>query len=368
MSSKIIQFAPQFAPWLWEGDIKDFPENDLFPWINKIKNKSIYCYFWPSWDNNNNMPPNYEYYIILYHEETLINIDWLEKQRSLCDGIFIVLHNGFSYNYELENCYFLQYMNWHKSLEMVRKWWGDQEPNFDNKKYKFSAVCNRLEQMKIFVITKLLEDAYDNSLLVLGDWLEEKNVNYWLPLSDNPELLSLTNIFRKKYLGKRIVDSKTKIKINNQRYNSNPYQPIYADAALHFSLNNFSLSQFDNYIHPGPEIDEKIFKCLIGGVAFIPCAQFETLKSLKKLGFVFDYNHIDLSFDTTLPDDERFVKICNEIDKLNNLEIVDIMSDTKKSTLENWKYITKGGFFDTCEKNNNITEEKIFDIINGRTY
>jgi len=258
-------------------------------------------------------------------------------------------------------------MNWHKNLELMKKLWGVVEPKFDNKKYKFSAVCNRVEQFKIFIITKLLEECNNNSLLVLNNWIEDENVNYWLPLSDNEKLNSLTNTFRKKYLNTVIKDSFGHQMIkNSQKYNSNPYQPMYVDTAVHFSLQNFSLSQFENFTHPGPEIDEKIFKCLLSGTAFIPCGQFQIIHSLKTLGFTFDYEIIDLTFDNLIPEDERFSEICNQIDNIKDLSIADLIYDTKKSTIENWKYIIKGGFFSECEKINKITEEKILDLILGK--
>ena len=358
--------SDEFSLPFWEGEPQDFPYKDTLLWVKKLQN-NVYCYFYPTWNDVDNLPDNYEYYIILYHNETLINLEWLESQRKKVDGTFVVLHNGFNYDYNLKNCHFFRYINWHENLKLMEKIWGAVEPKFDNKKYKFSAVCNRVEQFKIFIITKLLEECRDDSHLVLNNWLEDKNVNYWLPLSDNLILDNLTNTFKRKYLNTVIKDSfGKKLVQNTQRYNSNPYQPMYTDTAIHFSLQNFSMSQYDNFIHPGPEIDEKIFKCLLSGTPFIPCGQFDIINSLRKLGFVFDYKFIDLSFDNLVPEDERFESICKQIDNLKYLTINDIISDTKKSTMENWKYIIRGGFFENCERINKNTEEKILDLIVGK--
>jgi hypothetical protein len=103
----------------------------------------------------------------------------------------------------------------------MQEWFGIKEKT--NPRYKFSAVCNRISQSKVWTTTKLLDVARESSLIVLNSWLEEKNVHGW-QLTGNTKLDQLTQVFRDRYLGQEIkidkFDNATQNYQQKQRYSS----------------------------------------------------------------------------------------------------------------------------------------------------
>jgi hypothetical protein len=116
------------------------------------------------------------------------------------------------------------------------------------------------------------------------------------------------------------------------------------------------------FLYPGPDIDEKTLKCLVAGIPFVACGQFEIYKTLSDLGLEFDYG-FDLSWDQDPGNLTRFQKICELIDILDDISIDEIVSMTKKSTLHNTEFICKKGFFSRCEAEKKLAIEKIFASI-----
>lgn len=348
-----------FCPKSWVGEPNDFTRNDVYPWVKKLPaNKNIFCLFWANWNNKVELPNGYDYYIISYQIEN-INIEWLTQQRQKCNGQFIVLHPGYSYNFQLNNTTFITYTSLHRDLDKMISWWG-VNPIPTNKKYKFSAICNRISQNKIWITTKLLETARENSLIILNSWLELKNVHNWQP-TGNARLDQLSDTYRTKYQTLELKDNFDQKKDNIQRKNSNPYQPIYQDSALHFVNGSFHYSQMVDYIWPGPDIDEKTLKCLLAGVAFIPCAQFETYKFLQDLGLEFNYD-FDTSWDQDPGNITRFNSICQLIDDLNQYSSETLVVKTQESTEYNRNFILDKKFYNNCELLNQQSLEQLFSL------
>jgi hypothetical protein len=267
----------------------------------------------------------------------------------------------------LPNTEFISYNSWHLDIEKIISWHGIQESN-PAKKIKFSAVCNRTTQSKIWVTTKLLESSSPSLILHNPFFLQEKNVHSWQK-TGNTVLDNLTEIYLKKYKDMSLADDFDQSQHNHQAINSNPWQPLYTDTALHFTNGSFHYSYMEEhgkkYLYPGPDIDEKILKCLVAGIPFVACGQFEIYKTLSQLGLEFDYG-FDLSWDSDPGNLTRFQKICELIDTLDNISIDDIVSMTKKSTLHNTEFICKKGFFSRCETQRKIAVEKIFASIDIR--
>ena len=355
-----------FCPPTWTGEVKDFQRFDVYPWMeNLTKYKKIFCNFWVKWQNSIDLPLGYDFYIISYHIEN-INEPWLRQQRQRVSGKIIVLHPGYIYDFQINGIDFITYLDWHEHTKTKMKWHGVQD-NRDNKIYKYSAVCNRVTQSKVWVTTKLLETAREQSLIYINHWIEGKNVHHW-QLTGNAVLDDLTQTYQKKYLGLKISDGFT-AQDNKQRYNSNPWQPLYMDAALHFTNGSFHYSlmsdpQGNSHIYPGPDIDEKTLKCLVAGTPFIACGQFEIYKILSDFGLEFDYE-FDLSWDNDPGNMSRFHSICRLIDDLNALTIDDIVQLTKKSTQHNKEFIIKGGFYSRLEQQKKQSINQLMDLIHA---
>lgn len=346
------------CPKTWSGTPENFTRHDVYPWVKNLPiNKNIFCLFWANWGTGD-LPSGYNYYIISYQIEN-INIEWLARQQQKCKGQFIVLHPGKNYNFQLDNTTFITYISLHHDLDKMISWWG-KDPIPTNKKYKFSAICNRISQSKIWITTKLLETAREDSLIILNSWLELKNVHNW-ELTGNDNLDKLTDIYKTKYQTLELKDDFDQTKDNNQRRNSNPYQPVYQDSALHFVNGSFHYSQMIDYIWPGPDIDEKTLKCLLGGVAFIPCAQFETYKFLQDLGLEFNYD-FDTSWDQDSGNITRFDSICQLIDELAQYSPTTLLAKTQESTNFNRNFILDKKFYNNCERLNQQSLDQLFSL------
>ena len=352
--------SDMFCPKTWCGEPKNFTHHDLYPWVKKLPvNKNIFCLFWANWHNKIDLPNGYDYYIVSYQIEN-VDLEWLTQQQEKCNGQFIVLHPGYSYDCQLNNTTFITYTWLHQDLDKMISWWG-VNPIPTNKKYKFSAICNRISQSKIWVTTKLLETSREDSLIILNSWLELKNVHNWQP-TGNTNLDKLTDVYRTKYQTLELKDDFDQKKDNNQRRNSNPYQPVYQDSALHFVNGSFHYSQMTDYIWPGPDIDEKTLKCLLGGVAFIPCAQFETYKFLQDLGLEFDYD-FDTSWDQDPGNLTRFDRICQLIDDLAQYSPTALLAKTQESTEFNRNFILDKKFHRNCEQINQQSLDQLFSLL-----
>lgn len=327
-----------------------------YEWIAKLPDKKIYFALFQGWGMGN-LPPGYDYYIVSFHLEA-VNLDWLKCQQTT--GPIIVLFDGYDYGYNIPNVHFVTFFYWHYQLQTMHEWFGvETKPN---PTYKFSAVCNRISQSKVWITTKLLETARDSSLIILNSWLEEKNVHNW-EYTGNARLDNLTQTFRDKYAGQQIqIDDFDNDTQNKQRITGNPWQPLYQDCAVHFTNESFHYSNMGNYTWPGPFLTEKTLKCLLGGTAFVPVGQFETYKILTNLGLEFDYG-FDTEWDSDPGNLSRAQSIVDLIDQLNQYTPAELVDQTKHASEHNQNYILSGQFFDRCNRANEQAINQIFKLI-----
>jgi len=344
------------VPMPLEGTQDAIPDIAGYKWIKKLPNKKIYFALFQCWPDKN-LPAGYDYYIVSFHLET-VDLGWVKRQQ--VSGPIVILSDGQSYGLDIPGVHFLPFFYWHYQLQQMQEWFGTKEKS--TPKYKFSAVCNRISQSKVWTTTKLLETARDSSLIVLNSWIEEKNVHNWQN-TGNDTLDDLTSIFRNKYVGQILkIDNFDNATQNSQHITGNPWQPLYTDCAINFTNESFHYSEMSKndqpYIHPGPFITEKTLKCLLAGTAFIPVGQFETYAILGKLGLEFNYG-----FDTTWDNDpgnlSRAHSIIKLIDYLNQFDTNQLVTMTKESNNYNQNYIITGQFKQNCQKQNDETVEKI---------
>jgi hypothetical protein len=348
------------VPGACYGTKDQLPLNRGYEWINKLPNKKIYFALFQGWPAKD-LPKGYDYYIVSFHLEA-VNLDWIRSQE--VNGKIIVLFDGNHYDLEIPGVEFVSFFYWHYQIEKMQQWFGMQPKQ--QPKYKFSAVCNRITQSKLWVTIKLLEVARESSLIVLNSWLEEKNVHAW-QLTGLPELDKYTEIYREKYLGTEIkiddFDTRTQ---NVQSITGTPWQPLYQDCAINFTNESFHYSYMaaDNqeYVWPGPFITEKTLKCLLGGTAFVPVGQFHTYKTLQDLGFKFNYQ-FDTAWDNDSGNLTRFCKILELINWLNQFDVDQLVEFTKDANEHNQHHITSGNFFQVCERRNLESIDKIYSLV-----
>lgn len=356
--------APDTEFWNEMHWINDLPKNTFF---------SLWVKFPPAQD----LPSGHPLYLIAFLDEP-VDTDWLSRQITNISQPIIVLNDGGVYDFSLsDNVYFYQYHSWHYHMNKIMTWFPDRKKR--KIKFKASAVCHRITQSKMLIFTALMEYLNRDELLVkLGNWLEEKNVNYRYPIHV-PELDHLADIFFNKYLGTTISVDEFPSRGNFQRFNSDPWHPFYVNSALHFTNEShyhsnrrphlsrqvwsggFSQTRRPSVITacPGPGLSEKTYKCLISGTPFISVAQFDVYCSLEKLGFKFDYGPLDLKWDQITSDHTRLLEIVNLIKKLPCYSIGDIVDFTKHSSNHNMHHVWSGEFSKLCQVRNEQTASTI---------
>jgi hypothetical protein len=331
-----------------------------YEWIGQLPNTKIYFALFQRWPTQN-LPAGYDYYIVSFHLEA-VDIGWLKQQQ--VTGTIVVLFDGQDYDLKIPGVYFVPFYYWHYQLDTMIEWFGLQEKAKPN--YKFSAVCNRITQSKLWIITKLLETAPDSSLIVLNSWLEEKNIHNWQP-TGNVVLDRLTQIFRDKYTGQHIkIDNFDNQTQNKQNVTGNPWQPLYQNCAVHFTNESFHYSTMvedgRDYVWPGPFLTEKTLKCLLGGTAFVPVGQFETYKTLTNLGFKFEYG-FDATWDLDPGNLSRMERLVNLIEQLAEMDVDYLDQITRASGEHNQDWIVSKQFSKKCKQINSVTIEKIHTFL-----
>lgn len=309
------------------------------------------------------LPRGHSLYVVSFHYEH-VDCVWLIKQLEHISAPIIILNDGSSYDYPWpSNVYFYNFYSWHIHLEQIMSWYPDRQKR--NLKYKISAVCNRITQSKMLVATALLENFPRHELLIkLSSWLEEKNVHFRQPTGVE-KIDALSDIFYEKYLGQeiRIDDFDYKGTGGHQLTQSNPWQPLYLESAIHFTNQSYHYSlmkdQLGTGTRPGPTIDEKTFKCLLSATPFISVAQFDVYNQLSKLGLKFDYGQIDLDWDQDPGNLSRLCSIIDLIVDLKNYTIEDLDNMTKISSEHNADWIWSGDFSRVCRRHNQTIAQNI---------
>ena len=348
------------VPMPVEGTQDAIPDIPGYEWIKKLPNKKIYFALFQRWPKKN-LPAGYDYYIVSFHLET-VDLDWIKRQQ--VSSPIVVLSDGQSYGLDIPGVHFLPFFYWHYQLQQMHEWFGTKEKS--TPKYKFSAVCNRISQSKVWITTKLLNVARESSLIALNSWLEEKNVHGW-QATGNAKLDQLTQLFRDQYIGQEIkIDDFDNAAHNQQRITGNPWQPLYQDCAVHFTNESFHYSGMvedgKKYTWPGPFLTEKTLKCLLGGTAFVPVGQFETYRTLESLGFQFNYK-FDTLWDSDPGNLSRAESIVTLIDDLNQFTVEQLVNKTQDSTRHNQNHILSGRFFDQFQQKNEESVAQIFNLI-----
>jgi hypothetical protein len=100
----------------------------------------------------------------------------------------------------------------------------------------------------------------------------------------------------------------------------------------------------------------------LGGTAFIPVGQFDVYRTLKDLGFQFDYG-FDQSFDMIAGDIDRLVAIVDFINYLDRFSAQELYDMTRLSSQHNQIWITSGEFYQVCEQQNLQQINKILEVI-----
>lgn len=347
------------------GPLHSFSIIPAYEWLDQIpKHKKIWISLWEHWHTNYDLPPGYDAYILSWHNEA-VNLERLRQQAAKVTAPIYVLSDGNRYDCHINGIEFVRYIYWHHVCNKIDSWYPRPFKFQHQPRHKYSAICNRVSQSKIWIITKLLQTAREDSIIKLGTWIENKNVHNWEP-ANNDTLDSLTSTFRQHYLDRCFeIDDFDNVSDNDQRYTSNPWQNYLQDSVINFTNESFHYSfMLDTnnvgYIHLGPFLSEKTWKCLVGGRPIISVGQFDTYRCLTELGLDFSYG-FDLGFDRDPGNITRFSKLIDLIDHLNILSIKDLQAACAASAQHNREYIVTGAFWTRCQQVNNAGINYLLD-------
>lgn len=359
-------FANELHFPLLVGPLDDFPVIPAYQWLSRIaKRHRVWISLWEDWHTDYDLPPGYDIYIMSWHNEA-VNLDRLRKQSARRLGHIFALSDGLFYDQKISGVTLARYIYWHHACNKIAGWYP--EPQVKHKpQFKFSAICNRVTQSKVWVVTKLLETVANDCIIKLGDWIEQKNVHDWQSTSW-PELDRLTDIFRTKYLNQKIdIDAFDNASQNRQRLTSDPWQFYVQAAALNFTNESFAYSFMvddngESSIYPGPFLTEKTWKCLVGGCPIVAVGQFDTYRNLVNLGFEFDYG-FDLAYDNDAKNLSRAKALVDLIDDLSDRGLDRLVADSRASSQHNRNWILNGGFAKKCQDINDKTIEHVLQLI-----
>jgi hypothetical protein len=313
----------------------------------------VYLDLWDAWPQHD-LPLGHDAYLVSFHLEA-VDVTWLDRQCSRIQAPIVVLHDGNAYDWpHAENLQILTYYYWHHQISKMLGWFGPAPLVSQTHEYVASAVCSRITQSKLLSFTALAEYVgTDRCLLVLSDWLEEKNVHHRTP-TGNTVLDELSEIFYRKYLGKIFKFDDYSQSLNYQRHTADFHSDIYRKSLLHFTNESYHYSLMGDYTRPGPFLTEKTLKCLAAGQAFVPVGQFDTYGTLSRLGFKFDYG-FDMTWDQDPGNLTRLESVTRLIRNLADVSILDLARQVQHSNQHNLDHVNSGDFARICDSLNQTT-------------
>jgi hypothetical protein len=345
------------VPDPWNGILHDSDLDCL-----KSLPGNTWCSLYRNWFDKDPLPSGYDLYVISYYLEAL-DIDWIIDQCASVGAPIILLSDNNYYDFPAPpNLHCYTFYSWHRQLDLMSQWFPDKTEK--NITHKASAVCHRVTQSKLIVITALIQSlGLDQCIIVLNDWLEDANVHNRQPTGSH-KLDDLANIFWETLYGNKITFDDFDQTKNQQRITSDPWSNIYQSSAINFTNESFHYSymhtKHGKFCYPGPFLTEKTFKCLLGGTGFVPVGQYDTYRSLGNLGFQFEYG-FPTEFDQVDKNITRLEKIIDLIHYFKGFTYEEIFEMTEQSSLHNQDHIFSGKLFEICQNHNDRQTEIILE-------
>jgi hypothetical protein len=319
--------------------------------------------FWASVDwhtQNKDLPADYPYYLIKTEGP---NIDWIERQADLVDGLIFVccLPNDYNYFQSHDRVIFLPCVEWHYQLDaMMAKFDVGVSKSIDK---KVSVLTNRVTYSKLVGLAAVLDSIdLQDVCHSLHNWVEDKNVHSWQDTANKTVNYYKNNFLKNFKTYQNTID--TAFSSNNLDLLHDYHHPAYQTAAINVTNESWNYSQREDRVLPGPFITEKTLKCLLGETAFLANGQFGTYQTLRRFGFEFDYG-LDLSFDNAVGDLNRLEQLTTTIKSLSDINTDNLYQQTRKSCLHNKNWIVSGEFYRIAEQFNTSSIEKMINLIDN---
>lgn len=310
--------------------------------------------FWPAWD----LPQNCRQYLISFHTE-YINLAWVLEQAKKVYPKKILLICEFDVAHHTvwpDNIVWIQQRTIHKQLALsISKHGYCKQPTLPQ--YKFSSLCFRVDQYKLFVTAFLLKNISKNDMILtyhdkkLGPWPDDVNIE-GLDLNLSAQFINFNDNFNKV----------KNFPVANARWQIPPFQNAL------INLTNESIAASTEMIDshpinlPGPYFTEKTFKPLLSARPFISVGQFESLRELQQVGFDTNFG-LPNDYDSDPNNFTRIHKIFDAILYANNNSIKDLFDSSYNAVRFNINHIVTGTLRDQCNDLNKKHKEFLQSIL-----
>jgi hypothetical protein len=300
---------------------------------------------WPSDLLIDQIPDNFERYIISFQIEA-IDIYWVKKLADkFKDRQIFVVHEGKSYNSDWwpDNLTFISWITWDDQLRRIASVHGRQD-FVNTATRKITSLCSRTSQFKYYATGYMLKNYYNDTTLISYHRQVSKQSDTDHLITNIPALDEIVEFM--SYQNPVLIDTTDQQKRNTHMLNTDWHHRGHTDSV--FCLTNegyhYSYSVIDGteIIHPGPPLSEKTFKPILAGQAIIMVGQANSLSSLSKLGFNFDYG-LDYSYDAEFKDLTRIQMIFKVIDKIMSMSIEELKKSTKEICTHNSNWAVSDG-------------------------
>ena len=326
-------------------DVKISLKSDTFVGLNL---------FWPAWD----LPQNCRQYLISFHTE-YIHLTWVLEQAKKVYPKKIIVISDFDVKLHPawpDNIVWLQQRTIHKQLALSVSHHGYcNQPTLP--RYKFSSLCFRVDQYKLFVTAFLLKHVPRDDMILtyhdkkLGPWPDDIAIED-LDLNLSAEFVNFNDNFNKL----------KNYPIANTRWAMPPFQ----DALVNLTNESIAASEriLDSHLInlPGPYLTEKTFKPLLSARPFIAVGQFEILKELQQVGFDTNFG-LPNDYDADSNNATRIKKIFNAIQYANSCKIQDLFDASYDAVVHNANHVISGSLHEQCNYLNKAHREFLISIL-----
>jgi hypothetical protein len=327
------------------------PTTDTFLGINLI---------WPKFD----LPLTYNQYFLSWHTEQF-DLHWLRSQANHVYPRPILVANDGVIDLTIfpDNVKSVQWITWGDQLDQLVKEVGVcEQPTMPE--YKISSLCFRISQYKNYISAYLLQHCDPTQLVLtyhkkLGKpedlhgypqgvaWLDELKFDLleptWINFQDD-------------------FDWAKNTPVANGDWRSIPYE----NALVNFTNESFhySASELDgtSFVYPAPYLTEKTWKPLLAGRPFLAVGQYNTYKTLNRLGLKTNFG-FSTEFDQDPGDLTRIRDIFGTVDIILSTPIKDLYEQSYDSVVHNVQSIKNGNFTQACHRENEQARGSIQDFL-----
>jgi hypothetical protein len=359
-----------FLIWQRSGEITD--RTNFYTWdiLRSFIGKGVYWLVRSS-SPRLDLPRGYRAYIVATEGAEL---DWLQDQSQKVSAPIFCINNILNFYGAFQNhesVFYLPWVDWHHQMRRMIDLFGAKVTKSIDKKISALSAMKRLNKAVTLAAVYTLFDEQDR---IISHYDKSyRSIDEQFVKIDNYDMVSrYIDIYDRDLRHREITfDDFSRYRfadpsVENMQHSYDYLGAAYQECAINVTnesmFQSFHTGDQASYIIPGPHVTEKTLKCLVGETAFLNNGNFEMYKTLRRLGFQFDYG-LDLSYDDVKEDYARLQGLISVLESIANMPAQDLFDQTRDSCQHNKDHIVSGRFADICETINQRTVEFIHSRI-----